>query len=153
MLLHGSSRLRTLIEIRKPKTQVECDRLVEDGLATAMHATRAAAHSQLECCTPGSVAFGRDMVLNVPYHADLLLLQEKRQQKIDMRLIRANAKRKFIDCQPGMQVHLLTGRKSELNEVCKGPHEIVYAHANGTVTIRLSVDVTDRVNIRRLKPA
>ena len=93
------------------------------------------------------------MVLNVPCHADLLLSQEKRQQKIDTRLIRANAKRKFIDYQPGMQVCLLTGCKSELNEVCKGPCEIVHTHANGTVAIRLSADATDRVNIRRLKPA
>ena len=93
------------------------------------------------------------MVLNIPCHADLLLLQEKRQQKIDMRLIRANAKRKFVDYQPGMQAHSLTGRKSKLNEVYKGPYEIVYTHTNGTVAIRLSADATDRVNIRRLKPA
>lgn len=38
-----------------------------------LHATRAAAHLQLEFCSPGSIAFGRDMVLNIPYIADLLL--------------------------------------------------------------------------------
>ena len=55
--------LRVLIDQRKPDTQEACQRLVEDGLSTAMHATRAAAHSSLEYCTPGSLAFGRDMVL------------------------------------------------------------------------------------------
>ena len=43
--------------------------------------------------------------------------------------------------------------KSKLNEVCKGPHEIASTHTNGTVAIRLTPDGTDRVNIRRLKPA
>ena len=144
--------LRVLIDQRKPDTQEACQRLVEDGLSTAMHATRAAAHSSLEYCTPGSLAFGRDMALNIPYQADLLLLQEKRQQKIDQRLLHANAKRQYFDYQPGMKVYLLTDRKSKLQPVHKGPYDIVNTHANGTVTIQLNDHMTDRVNIRNIKP-
>ena len=40
--------LRVMIEQQKPRTQAECEVTVDDGLAAAMHATRAAAHSQLE---------------------------------------------------------------------------------------------------------
>jgi transposase InsO family protein len=145
--------LRVMIDQRKPKTSDDCNTLVEDGLATAMHATRAAAHSQLDFCSPGSIAFSRDMILNIPYHADLLALQSKRQQKINLRLLRANAHRKFIDYQPGMKVYILSARKSKLDPIYKGPYEVVSTHTNGTVTVRLRDDVTDRINIRRLKPA
>ena len=93
------------------------------------------------------------MILNIPFQADLLLLQEKRQKNIDDRLVRANEKRSLIDFQPGMQVYVLTSRKSKLDPVYDGPYEIIRTHTNGTVTIRLSPNVTDRVNIRRLKQA
>ena len=55
----------------------ECEAIVEDGLATAMHATWAATHSQLDYCSPGSIAFGFDMVLNIPFHTDLIMLRDK----------------------------------------------------------------------------
>ena len=54
--------------------QEECKTIAEDGLATAMHATRAAAHSQLDYCSPSSIVFGHDMVLNIPVHTDLIML-------------------------------------------------------------------------------
>ena len=54
--------------------QAECKTIADDGLATAMHATWAAAHLQLEYCSPSSIAFGRDMVLNIPLHTDLIML-------------------------------------------------------------------------------
>ena len=143
--------LRTLIDKRKPKTDKECRELVEDGLSFAMHATRAAGHSQLDFLSPSVLAFNRDMILNIPYQANLLLLQQHRQKKIDNRLIRANAKRSFIDYQPGMMVYVLTARKSKLDPVYEGPFEIMQTHTNGTVTIRLANNVVDRVNIRQLK--
>ena len=143
--------LRTLIDKRKPKTDNECRELAEDGLSFAMHAAQAAAHSQLDFLSPSVLAFNRDMILNIPYQANLLLLQQHRQKKIDDRLIRANAKRSFIDYQPGMMVYVLTARKSKLDPVYEGPFEIMQTHTNGTVTIRLANNVVDRVNIRRLK--
>lgn len=148
-----SQILRVLIELRKPSTEEECNELAEDGLAMAMHATRTAAHSQLEYCSPGSIAFGRDMILNIPFQVDLLLLRDKRQQRIDDRLVRDNARRTHFDYQPGMQVYLLTARKSKLDPIYQGPYMIIATHTNGTVTIRLKPNVTDRVTIRRLKPA
>ena len=141
-----------MIDQRKPRTREDCEAIIEDGIATAMHATRTAAHSQLEYCSPGSIAFGRDMVLNIPFEVDLILLKEKRQLKIDDRLIRDNVRRSHVDYQPGMNVYVLTSRKSKLDKVYDGPFPIVATHTNGTVTVQLSPYVTDRVNIRRLKP-
>ena len=66
-----------MIEQQKPRMQAECEVTVDDGLATAMHATQAAAHSQLEYCSPRSITFGRDMVLNIPFHTDLIMLRDK----------------------------------------------------------------------------
>ena len=66
-----------MIEQQRPRTQAECELIVDDGLATAMHATQVAAHMQLEYCSPGSIAFGHDMVLNIPFHTDLIMLCNK----------------------------------------------------------------------------
>ena len=56
-----------MIEQRKPRMQAECEVTVDDGLATTMHATQAAAHSQLEYCSPGFITFGCDMVFNIHF--------------------------------------------------------------------------------------
>jgi hypothetical protein len=53
-----------------------------------MFATRATVHGSLQT-TPGGIAFHRDMILNIP----IIAAQEKRQQLIDERLIRANRSR------------------------------------------------------------
>ena len=145
--------LRVMIDQRKPKSQEECDRICEDGIATIMHATRAAAHSQLDYCTPGSIAFGRDMVFNIPVLVDLVALRDNRQEKIDQRLLRANLKRSRVDFQPGMQVYTSANKKTKLEPPFDGPYTIERTHTNGTVTVRLSPHVTDRINIRRCKPA
>ena len=50
--------LRTLIDIRKPTTQDQCNEIGRDGLAIAMHTTRASAHSQLDYLSP---AFNPDI--------------------------------------------------------------------------------------------
>lgn len=143
--------MRSVIQLRKPRTHQDCQELIDEGIATTMHATRAAASSRLDYLSPSVIAFGRDMVLNIPYQVDLLLLQKNRQVKIDNRLIRANATRSNLDYQTGMRVYVQTARKSKLDPIYQGPYEIVSVHTNGTVSIRLSENMTDRVNIRRLK--
>ena len=62
-----------MIDQRKPRLHAECETIADDRLATTMHATQAAAHSQLEYCSPGSIMFGHDMVLNIPFHTDLIM--------------------------------------------------------------------------------
>ena len=66
-----------MIDQQNPRMQAECETIADDGLATTMHATEAAAHSQFENCSPGSIVFGHDMVLNIPFNTDLIMLRDK----------------------------------------------------------------------------
>jgi hypothetical protein len=74
--------LRVLNTLNPPAGVTSLNELVDTALANAMYATRAAVHGTLKA-TPGSIAFSRDMILDIPFIADLQLLQEKRQQLID----------------------------------------------------------------------
>lgn len=41
---------------------------------------------------------------------------------------------------------------TKLQHVWNGPHKILQVHVNGNITIRLSDHLTERLNIRRVKP-
>ena len=56
-----------MIDQQKPRMQAECETIADDGLATAMHATWVAAHSQLEYCSPSSITFGHGIKHTIPY--------------------------------------------------------------------------------------
>ncbi len=77
--------------------------LLDTAIANAMYATRCTYHSALKT-TPGGLAFGRDVILNIPLVTNLELLRERRQQHIDQRLITANAKRFSYDYQVGDEI-------------------------------------------------
>ena len=81
--------LRVLTTLNPPQGYEEAGHLVDLALANAMFATRAAMHGSLKA-SPGSLAFSRDMVLDIPFIADWQLIKDKRQQLIDDRLIAAN---------------------------------------------------------------
>ena len=67
------------------------NQLVDSALANCMFATRTAIHGSIKAST-GSIAFGRDMILDIPVISDWLFIQHRRQQLIDERLIAANRK-------------------------------------------------------------
>jgi predicted DNA binding CopG/RHH family protein len=93
------------------------------------------------------------MILDdIPVIADLQLLQQKRQQLIDKRLITANRKRFSYDYHQGDQVLKLNVNPDKLDARALGPYRIESVHTNGTVTIRLSPTVLERISIRRIKP-
>jgi hypothetical protein len=54
--------------------------------------------------TPGGLAFGRNMVLDIPLIADLQLIREQRQHLIDNRLIAANPRGFSYDYAVGDEV-------------------------------------------------
>ena len=143
--------LRTLVHVHRPKDYNEAADLVDDALATANHTLRAASHSTLKA-TPGSVAFGRNMLLNIPFQADLYALQKRRQLLIDRNLLRANNKRRAHDYQPGEKVLMLDDKADKLDPPAIGPYPITKVHTNGTVTLRIKPNVIKRINIRRIKP-
>ena len=149
------SVIRTLIHIENPHSVAEAERLVDRALATAMHATRCAAHSSLKNLSPGSIVFHRDMYLDIPLHADVLVLHENRQKLIDSRLLEANAKRFRHEFKVGHKImkRNVLSFSDKLKPAYRGPYEIIQVHTNGTVTIQLDANSTERINIRRIKPA
>ena len=58
----------------------------------------------------------------------------------------------YKDYKDGDKVYALTTRKSKIQPVYSGPHEIETVHTNGTVTIHRDKEVQERINIRQLKP-
>jgi transposase InsO family protein len=146
--------LRTVVVAKDPKTIHEATAVINETLATAMHACRCACSSSLDYHSPGALAFGRDMFLDIPLIADIIAIQNNRQLLVDKRLLRANAARISHDYAVGDLVwkrnHL--GFSDKLRPSVSGPYPIERIHTNGTVTIRLSNTVQERINIRRIRP-
>ena len=117
-----------------------------------MYATRCAAHSSLNYFTPGAIAFKRDMFLNIPLFADIITLRDLRQSQIDERLLRENAKRTKHEYKVNDMVYHERPAWSKAKMRYAGPHKIVQVHTNNTVTFEHG-DLTERISIRRLKPA
>jgi hypothetical protein len=61
--------LRTLVHTNPPQNMTQARDIVDDALATAMHAMQTTVATTLGS-TPGALAFARDMFLNVPLIAD-----------------------------------------------------------------------------------
>ena len=126
--------------------------IIRKCLAVAMFATRAATSTALREASPGAVSFHRDMLANIPYIADFLLLREQRQLKVDRALERANASRVSHDYQPGQEVLMRSVDPRKLHAEWKGPFRIEKIHTNGNVTLRVKPNQTTRLNIRQIKP-
>ena len=143
--------LRPLLHLHPPQNMDEASLIIDTALQTACYSARAVIHSTMRA-TPGSLAFNRDMLLNIPFIADLRLIQERREQLIDQQLMRANRSRISYDYRQGDEILILAYKPDKLDARAVGPFRIEQVHANGTVTIRRSPLVTERINIRRIKP-
>ena len=145
--------LRTLCHTHPPATLEGARDLVDRALATAQLALRVTQHSTLGSL-PGAIVFGRDMLLEVPYVADLLLMRQRRQRLIDYNVIRENRRRYRHDYRIGDEVLEIIPKENRprLAAICKGPYRVVQVHTNGTITVEPSHGVTERVSIRNFKP-
>jgi hypothetical protein len=94
------------------------------------------------------------MFLDIPLVADIIAIQNNRQLLVDQRLLRANANRIRHDYAVGDLVwkRNYIGLSDKLLPTVSGPHEIERVHTNGTVTIRTSPHVLERISIRRIRP-
>ena len=146
--------LRTVVAAKNPRSAHEAEAVIEETLATAMHACRAACSSSLGCNSPGSLAFGRDMFLDIPYAADILAIANNRQQMVDQRLMRENAKRIRHDYAVGDEVwkKMYLGFSDKLKPTVEGPYPIEQVFTNGTENIRTGPNTLERINIRRIRP-
>lgn len=127
--------LRTLLHTNPPQDMDTAEALVDYALATASHALRSTVHRTLGI-SPGGLVFHRDMFIDIPYVADLLLLRDKRQALIDYNLRRENNRRRNYDYRIGDQVLELLPEPNKLGHRTSGPFSILQVHTNGTVTIR-----------------
>ena len=105
-----------------------------------MHASRCAAHQSLRNHSPGAIAFRRDMLLDIPFLADILTLQSHRQTLVDQHLLQNNASCISHDYVVGEQVLkknvLLLSDKLQPSFI--GPFLITQVHTNGTCTMHHS---------------
>ena len=146
--------LRTVTRARNPRSIPQAEAVIEETLATAMHACRCACSESLQDQSPGSLAFSRDMFLDIPLIADIMSIQANRQRLIDRRLMRANAKRIRHDYCVGDMVwkKMYLGFSDKLKPTVEGPYPITQVFTNGTVNIQLGRNQVERINIRRIKP-
>ena len=68
---------------------------------------------------------------------------QRREAMIDYNLARENKRRVRHDYQPQDQV---------LKAIDDPPYSLSQVHTNGSVTLQLTPHVTERINIRRIKP-
>ena len=104
--------------------------------------------------TPGSLAFRRDMMFDIPFLMDFIGLRHSHQAVVEKSVELANAHRLHHTFKLQDQVI----KKSVLSHPDKlvpsftGPFEVVQVNTNGTYTIRLSANQMERINIHSLKP-
>jgi hypothetical protein len=106
--------------------------------------------------SPGQLAFGRDIIMPTSYIANWHLIRLQQQQQTDKNTACENESRIPHRYNVGDQVLLLPERiTGKLAKPTKGPFTITNVtnqHVNGTVTIRRKPNLTETINIRRLRP-
>ena len=94
--------LRVLLYSNPPKNVTQARDIMDDALATAIHAMRNAVATSLGR-TPGALAFRRDMLLNIPLVADWKAITHACEQRVNEKLGRENAKRRSYDYEQGQK--------------------------------------------------
>ena len=84
--------LRCITRTKGLSPQEQIEQIVDNTLATVMHATRCALNNTMKT-SPGALTFRTDMFVDVPIMADLIAIRKNRQQLIDTNLARHNCKR------------------------------------------------------------
>jgi hypothetical protein len=95
--------LRILVHSNPPNNMSSAKDIVDDALATAMHAMQTTVATTLGSA-PGALAFSRDMFLNVPLIADWQAIARNREHHVNEILRGANKKRRQFDDAIGQRV-------------------------------------------------
>ncbi|KAL7460043.1 hypothetical protein ACHAXS_000511, partial [Conticribra weissflogii] len=74
--------LKTLLLAQPPQTRRQAALLVDDALATAMHALQSKISTTLQA-TPGGLALSPDMFLNIPLLANWQAILAQREQLVN----------------------------------------------------------------------
>ena len=143
--------LRTLQSANVPNNVETAYEIIDTALASAQRAIRTAVHKSLGV-SPGSMVFHRDMLLNIPTIVDLQQIADKRRAIADRNNLKENRRRRYKNYNIGDEVLILVHKPTKMGARAIGPYTITQVHVNGTVTIQRRANVTERINIRRIKP-
>ena len=145
--------IRTLEHAHPPTDIMQAEEIVDDALATAMHAMRVT-YSRVLKSSPGALIYDRDMFLDLPVVADWVTIQNHRQRAIEANLRYQNQRRRRYDYQPNDYILIKVYEPDKLQERAIGPFRIHQVHTNGTVTIvrHPHIYILERINIRRIRP-
>ena len=128
------------------------DTTINAVLQGVAYGLRATYHSSLHA-SPGQIVFGRDMIINATYLANWKFQQLQRQKQMTLNNKKENRSRTPHSYQIGDLAYIRRSGIEQKLSPMQGPFRIDEIHTNGTVTIRRSPTVTERINQRRLHPA
>jgi hypothetical protein len=94
--------LRTLVHTNPPQNMTQARDIIDDALATAMHAMQTTIATTLGS-TPGALAFAQDMFLNVLLIADWQAIARTCEHHVKRNLQCANRKQRQSDYAPRQQ--------------------------------------------------
>ena len=134
-----------------PQNENDANQVIDNALATAMHATRCAVTGPIRT-SPGALVYGRDMIMDVPLIANLSAIRAGRQQLIDENLIKQNKKRIEHHYRVGDRVEQIVWNKTKLSKRSDGPFRVLATHCNGNLTIQRTPTVTDTQSTRWFRP-
>ena len=143
--------LRFLLYSNPPENMTQARDIMDDALATVMHAMRTVVATSLGS-TPGSLAFSRDMLLNILLVADWKAITHAREQRVNENLRRENAKRRSYDYEQGQKVLKLVCKPTKLGCRTFGPFTIQRDHVNDNIIMELHPGLSERINVRRVIP-
>ncbi len=143
--------LRTLVHTNPPQNLTQAKDIIDDALATAMHAMQTTVATTLGS-TLGALAFARNMFLKVLLIADWQAIACTCEHHVNVNLRHANRKQRQYDYAPGQQVLKKVHDPTKLGVRMEGPYTIEWVHVNGTLTIFLCEGITERINICRVLP-
>ncbi len=143
--------LRTLVHTNSPQNMTQARGIIDDALATAMHAMRTTIATTLGS-TPGALVFAQDVFLNVPLIADWQAIARTREHHVNENLGHANRRQRQFDYAPGQQVLKKVHNPTKLGIRTEGPYTIERIYVNGNLTMLLRERITECINIRRVLP-
>jgi hypothetical protein len=128
------------------------DLTVNAVLQNVAYGLRSTYHSSL-AASPCQTVFGRDMIINAIYLANWKDITTRRRSQIKNNNVYENKSRIPHDYAIGESVYVRKSNIEKKFNPLQGPFPIEKIYSNGTVTIRRSPTVTERINICRLHPA
>jgi hypothetical protein len=143
--------LRTLVHTNPTQNMSQARDMMDDALATAMHAMQTTVAATLGS-TPGALAFARDMFLNVQLIADWQAIARTYEHYVNENLRHANRKQHQFDCAPGQQDMKKVHDATKLGVRTEGPYSIECIHNNGNLTLIINEGITERINKCRVLP-